>query len=99
MSSNSGSHHEQDHAAAGDVGQGEATRRMADPNELVEEIEVLEEQIAVLEEGLPRAPGMERAALAKEIAAYRAKLDSKRRALRQRRSIDAAGSEAQDGIA
>ncbi|MGZ3666654.1 MAG: hypothetical protein ACXVDA_19485, partial [Ktedonobacterales bacterium] len=88
MSSNSGSHHEQDHAAASDVSQGKATRRMADPHELAEEIEVLEEQIAVLEEGLPLAPGMERAALAKEIASYRARLDSKRQVLRQRRGID-----------
>ncbi len=49
----------------------------------IAEIEVLKEQIAVLEDGLPGAPGMERAALAKEIAAYRAELDSKRQALRQ----------------
>jgi hypothetical protein len=50
---------------------------------LEEEVETLQEQIALLEEGLPEAPGMERAALFKEIAAYRAALDSRRRALRQ----------------
>jgi hypothetical protein len=50
---------------------------------LVEAIETLEEQIGVLEEGLPRAPGMERAALAKEITAFRKQLDARQRALRQ----------------
>jgi hypothetical protein len=49
---------------------------------LEEEIEVLEEQIAVLEEGRLRAPGMERAALAKEIAGYRRQLDARQQALR-----------------
>ena len=49
---------------------------------LSEKINVLESQIAVLEEGLPRAPGMERAALAKEIDEYRAELEATRRALR-----------------
>ncbi len=63
----------------------DAARRTADPrlHELVEDIEVLEEQLAILEEGLPRAPGMERAALAKEIAAYRRQLDAKQQALHQ----------------
>jgi malate/lactate dehydrogenase len=56
----------------------------------VEEIEVIEEQIAVLEEGLPRAPGMERAALFKEITAYSALRDARRQALdRCRARIDA----------
>ena len=50
---------------------------------LVEEIETLEEQVALLEEGLPQAPGMERAALAKEIAAFRKQLDARQQALRQ----------------
>jgi hypothetical protein len=50
---------------------------------LLEEIETLQEQIALLEEGLPRAPGMERAALAKEIATYRREFDHKWEALRQ----------------
>jgi hypothetical protein len=56
--------------------------RTANPcTPLEEEIEVLEEQIAMLEEGLPRAPGMERAALAKEIAGYRRQLESRQQAL------------------
>jgi hypothetical protein len=50
---------------------------------LAEEIEVLIEQIGTLEEGMPAAPGTQRAALAKEITAYREHLDSMRRALRQ----------------
>jgi hypothetical protein len=50
---------------------------------LSREVEILEEQIDVLEEGLPRAPGMERAALYKEINEYRETLDARRRALRQ----------------
>jgi hypothetical protein len=59
-------------------------RNSTDPCEpLAEEIEVIEEQIAVLEEGLPGAPGMERAALFKEINEYRATLDARRQALRQ----------------
>ena len=51
--------------------------------ELHARIQTLEEQIAVLEEGLPRAPGMERAALAKEIAEYRKRLLEAEQALRQ----------------
>jgi hypothetical protein len=43
---------------------------------LASEIEVLLDQIAVLEEGLTRASGMERAALAKEINAYRERLEA-----------------------
>ena len=50
---------------------------------LAEEIEVLQEQIAVLEEGLPQAQGMERAALFKEINEYRAALDARQQALYQ----------------
>ena len=48
---------------------------------LAEAVEVLEEQIALLEEGLVGAPGAQRAALAKEINEYREALDSRRRAL------------------
>jgi hypothetical protein len=59
-----------------DVDKGEATGRKADLDELTREIEVLTDQIAVLEEGLPRAAGMERAALAKEINAYRERLEA-----------------------
>lgn len=60
------------------------TRNIMDPcAPLAEEIVVLEEQIAVLEEGLPWARGMERAALFKEINEYRATLDARRQALRQ----------------
>lgn len=60
---------------------------MADPcKPLEEEIEVLEDQVAVLEEGLPGAPGAQRAALAKEINQSREELDAKRSALRQCRS-------------
>jgi hypothetical protein len=56
-------------------------RNITDPCEpIAEEIVVLEEQIAVLEEGLPGAPGMERAALFKEINEYRAALDARRQA-------------------
>ena len=51
--------------------------------ELHARIQTLEEQISVLEEGLPRAPGMERAALAKEIAEYRERLLEAEQALRQ----------------
>ena len=55
----------------------------ADPCEpLAKEIETIEDQVAVLEEGLPRAPGAQRAALAKEINEYRGMLDAKRSALR-----------------
>ena len=58
-------------------------RRTADPCELLaKEIETLEDQIAMLEEGLPRAPGAQRAALAKEIIQYRGMLDATRSALR-----------------
>jgi hypothetical protein len=64
-----------------EVDKGEATGRKADPEELTTEIEVLLDQIAVLEEGLPRASGMERAALAKEINAYRAQLEAAQHAL------------------
>jgi hypothetical protein len=59
----------------------EAARRKADPDKLTTEIEVLLDQIAVLEEGLPRASGMERAALAKEIKAYRERLEAAQHAL------------------
>jgi hypothetical protein len=60
---------------------------MGDPcRPLEEEIEVLEDQVAVLEEGLPGAPGAQRAALAKEINQNREELDAKRSALRQCRS-------------
>jgi hypothetical protein len=65
-------------------GTAEEAVRPANPcRPLEEEIEVLDEQIAVLEEGLSQAPGMERAALAKEIAAYRRELDTRQRALQQ----------------
>jgi hypothetical protein len=58
------------------------TERTVDVCEpLTNEIEVLEEQIAVLEEGLPRAPGMQRAALAKEISAFQETLNARRQAL------------------
>lgn len=61
----------------------EVARRPADPCELLaKEIETLEDQIAMLEEGLPRAPGAQRAALAKEITQYRGMLDATRSALR-----------------
>jgi hypothetical protein len=53
---------------------------------LLEGIEDLEEQVAMLEESLPRAPGAQRAALAKEINQYREDLDAKRRVLHQCRS-------------
>jgi len=56
----------------------------ADPcTPLAEEVETMEEQIALLEVGLSGAPGAQRAALAKEINEYREELDSQRRALRQ----------------
>lgn len=59
----------------------DASRRKADFDERTTEIEVLLDQIAVLEEGLPRASGMERAALAKEINAYRERLEAAQHAL------------------
>jgi hypothetical protein len=78
MSSNSTGNYERDKAVERD-----AAARMVDPcNSLEEEIEALEERIGVLEEGLPQAPGMERAALFKEVSAYRRDLDARRRALR-----------------
>jgi hypothetical protein len=71
----------------GDRSEQELTPTTADPCEpLEQEFRDLQEQIAVLEEGLPGAPGAQRAALAKEIAAYRLELDSRRTALRQCRS-------------
>lgn len=51
--------------------------------QLEDEVEDLQEQIAVLEEGLPAAPGAQRAALAKEIATYRQELESREAALRR----------------
>lgn len=50
---------------------------------LAEEIETLEDQVAVLEEGLPGAPGAQRAALAKEIMQYREEIDARQSALRR----------------
>jgi hypothetical protein len=50
---------------------------------LAEEVETIEEQVALLEEGLPQAPGAQRAALAKEINQYREELSARRRALHQ----------------
>ncbi len=62
----------------------EVAATMSDPcAPLAEEIEVLEEQVTLLEAGLPGAPGAQRAALAKEINEYREELDSRLRALRQ----------------
>jgi hypothetical protein len=52
-----------------------ATGRKAGSDELTTEIEVLLDRIAVLEDGLARASGMERAALAKEINVYRQRLE------------------------
>jgi hypothetical protein len=74
MNTNSGSNRERYHDT--EVDKGEAIGRKADPDELTTQIEVLLDQIAVLEEGLPRASGMERAALAKEINAYRERLEA-----------------------
>ena len=69
---------------AWDGSEQELTAATADACEpLEQEIQDLQEQIAVLEEVLPGAPGAQRAALAKEIAAYRLELDSRRTALRQ----------------
>ncbi len=88
MAWNSMGNYERDHDKAVER---EAAARMADPCKLLEEeIEALQEQIGVLEEGLPRAPGMERAALFKEVAVYRRELDARRRALRQCRGTGAA---------
>jgi hypothetical protein len=79
MDTNSGSNRERYHDT--EVDKGEGTGRKADPDELTTEIEVLLDQIAVLEEGLLRASGMERAALAKEISAYRERLEAAHQAL------------------
>jgi hypothetical protein len=81
MNANSEGHYEPYRDTAGEVGMGEAFGRQADRDELTREIEVLVGQIAILEEGLPRASGMERAALAKEINAYRERLESAQHAL------------------
>jgi len=62
-------------------GEGGMAERTVDADKLTAETEALEEQIAVLEEGLSWAPGMQRAALAKEINEYREKLDAARHAL------------------
>ena|SRR5260221_12967810 len=64
--------------------QEEVAASTADPCALLaEEIEAIEEQVALLEEGLSLAPGAQRAALAKEINQYREELSARRRALRQ----------------
>jgi hypothetical protein len=57
MNANIGGSHERNQDAASDIGQGEATRRIATPNELADEIEILEGQIAILEEGYHRRQG------------------------------------------
>lgn len=78
-------HSEADHDP--DLTREDIDARRADPcKALEEEVEVLEDQVALLEQGLPGAPGAQRAALAKEINAYRSMLDARRRALRQCRS-------------
>jgi hypothetical protein len=83
-----GDHTRNDMLASG-VGHEEATRSIASPNGLAEEIETLEEEIAILEERVSQAPGTQRVALAKEIAEYRAELDSKQQTLCQRRESGA----------
>jgi hypothetical protein len=80
MDTNSENNRERYHDTT-EVNKREATGRKADPDALATEIEVLLDQIAVLEEGLPRASGMERAALAKEINAYRERLEAAQHAL------------------
>lgn len=83
MAGSSAVDHNRDHSE-----QDEAATTMADPCRPLEvEIEVLKDQIAVLEEGLPRAPGAQRTALANEINSYRAVLDARQGALRQCRGI------------
>ncbi|HEV8193472.1 MAG TPA: hypothetical protein VGP82_18580 [Ktedonobacterales bacterium] len=85
-------HHDTTAGGGGDAGEAGNTREEAgratnpaDPLILLEEeLEALQEQVAVLEEGLPRAPGMERAALFKELSAYRAALAAKRKELARR---------------
>ncbi len=100
MYANDGNHEERAHDVVPEASKRHSAMRMAHLDELAEEIETLEEQIAVLEEGLPQAPGMERAALAKEIAEYRATLDSKRRALRHLEETGATrANNASDAIA
>jgi hypothetical protein len=81
MNTNGGSNSERYYNTTGEVDKRDATGRKSDPDELTTEIEVLLDQIAVLEEGLPRASGMERAALAKEIRAYRERLEAAQHAL------------------
>jgi hypothetical protein len=94
MTSNRTQDHEWEHRETGTPrsdGATEVAGRPANPcRPLEEEIEVLDEQIAMLVEGLPQAPGMERAALAKEIAAYRRELDARQRALQHCRATSAA---------
>jgi hypothetical protein len=65
-----------------DRDEGDPAGRPADPCEALAE-EILQEQIAMHEKGLPRAPGMERAALANEINGFRERLDARRQALSQ----------------
>jgi hypothetical protein len=48
---------------------------------LQEQIEELEDQVALLQQGMPEAPGAQRAALAKEITERRDELDAQREAL------------------
>jgi hypothetical protein len=50
---------------------------------LEEKIEVITERVALLEEGLPQAPGAQKVALLKEIDQYRADLDALRRDLQR----------------
>ncbi|MGO8950434.1 MAG: hypothetical protein ACLQUY_22795 [Ktedonobacterales bacterium] len=60
---------------------GDAMRAPVPPPDLSAKIKELESQIDLLEEGLARAPGMERAALAKEIDEYREELEATQRAM------------------
>ena len=88
MSWNSIGNPERDHDKAVER---DAPAGTADPCTPLEgEIAALEDQIGLLEEGLPRAAGMERAALFKEVEACRRELDARRRALRQCRDTSAA---------
>ena len=88
MSRNNMGNHGRDHDKAVER---DAAATTADPcKPLEEQIETLEVQIGVLEEGLRQAQGMERAALFKEITAYRRELDARRGALQQCRDTTAA---------
>ncbi len=90
MSWNSTGDHERNHGEAVDWEVASALTSAPVRTVLGDEVEALQQQIALLEEALTWAPGMERAALFKELAEYRRELDTRRHTLRQDRGTGGA---------